>query len=131
VQRRISRVYSKDHAGSFYGKSATDTADGSIGEKVERATRWLLVPFLAAFLAAGVGWFNADLPARGTALLKTCGRKKARFDEAGLIPLLLDESQGDGLIVSPRGPNPNQQCLLNLCRVMPRFAAATEVIEDP
>jgi hypothetical protein len=131
VQRRISRVYSKDHAGSFYGKSATDTADGSIGEKVERASRRLLVPFLVPLLAAGIGWFNADLRVQGTALLKMCGRKKARFVEAGLIPLLLDESQGDGLIVSPRRSNPNQQCLLNLCRVTPRFAAAAEVIEDP
>ena len=36
-----------------------DTADGSIGEKVERATRRLLVPFLVPLLGAGIGWFNA------------------------------------------------------------------------
>jgi hypothetical protein len=47
---------------------------------------------------------------------ETRTRKKARFDEAGLIPLLLDESQGDGLIVSSGRSGSNQRCLLILCR---------------
>jgi hypothetical protein len=50
---------------------------------------------------------------------ETRTRKKARFDEAGLIPLLLDESQGDGLIVSSRRSGSNQRFSLNLCRGSP------------
>jgi hypothetical protein len=73
-----------------------------------------------------------DCERRGTALLKTCGRKKARFDEAGLIPLLLDESQGDGLIVSPRRSNPtNNVCLTYAAAIVEIAAAANWVIEDP
>src|SRR5471032_1187899 len=79
AQRRISRVYSKDHARSFYGKSATNTADGSIGEKVERATKRLLVPFLVPFLAAGIGWFNAGFAsARNSAIEDVRNRDRGR-----------------------------------------------------
>jgi len=37
VWRRISRECAEDHARLFYGKSGTDTADGSICEKAEQA----------------------------------------------------------------------------------------------
>src|ERR1700712_3414593 len=83
----------EDHASTFYGKSGTDTLNGAILEQAGR-----------------------EMP-------RFDGRKKARFMEAGLIPLLLDESQGDGLIVSGACPDSNQQCLLNLFGRLPPVAA--------
>ena len=119
MRRRILREHAKDHARLFYVKSVMDTADGSIREKVKwaaaRERAWRAA--VTCVFHRGRSWViqRGDLPSRANVLSTMCRRKKARFNEAGLIPLLLDESQGDGLIVSSRRSKSNQQCLLNLC----------------